>query len=159
MVTPELQQRVERFLYDYADCLDGERFADWPAFFDAADCQYLVLSRENVDRGLPVPIMSAWSHGMVTDRVMMLVKETLTWRHMRFRHQVGNIRIDEAADGLLAVRANFLVHQSDEDGVPSLFMVGQYDAILACAGAGFRIRKMAATVDSFGIDNMLAVPL
>lgn len=159
MVSPDLQQRVERFLYDYADCLDAERFAEFPSFFDEAGCEYLVLSRENLDQGLPLPIMSAFSHGMVTDRVMMLVKETLTWRRMRFRHQVGNVRVDEAAGALLAVRANFTVHQSDNDGVPSLYMVGYYDATLVRIGDALKLRRMHAVVDSFGVDNMLAMPL
>ena len=61
MVSPDLQQRIERFLYDYADCLDAERFAEFPSFFDEAGCEYLVLSRENLDQGLPLPIMSAFS--------------------------------------------------------------------------------------------------
>ena len=92
-------------------------------------------------------------------RVMMLVKETLTWRRMRFRHQVGNVRVDEAAGALLAVRANFTVHQSDNDGVPSLYMVGYYDATMVRIGDALKLRRMHAVVDSFGVDNMLAMPL
>jgi anthranilate 1,2-dioxygenase small subunit len=157
MVAADVRHAVERVLFDYADCLDSSRFAEWPAFFDEGGCTYEVLSRENEALGMPLPIMSAYSHGMVTDRVMMLVKETLTWRKMFFRHQIANVRVDAAADDALRVRANFTVHQCDQDGVPSLFMVGRYDAVLAAAT--LKIRKMAAIVDSFGVDNMMAVPL
>ena len=55
---------VSQFLHGYADHLDHERFADWVALFDADDCRYEVLSRENRDLGLNLPIMGCFSHGM-----------------------------------------------------------------------------------------------
>ena len=152
------QHEVEQFLYAYAAALDDERFAEWPAFFDAGDCTYRVLSRENTELDLPVPIMGAYSHGMVTDRVLMLVKNTLTWRHMYFRHQIANVRLAKLDDAL-GVKANFTVHQSDHEGVANLFMVGQYDGELVRRDGALKLRRLDAVVDSFGVDNMLAVPL
>lgn len=154
-----LAARVAQFLYEYAACLDEERFADWPAFFVPDDCTYRVLSRENVDLGLPVPIMGCFTHGMVRDRVAMLVKQTLTYRRMHLLRQVTNVRATAAADGSVAAKAALTVFQSSEEGVSSLYMVARYDATLRPAGDGFVIRRMDVVVDSFGIDTMLAVPL
>ncbi len=159
MIDTVLAARVAQFLYDYAACLDEERFADWPALFVPEDCTYQVLSRENVDLGLPVPIMGCFTHGMVKDRVAMLVKETLTYRRMYLLRQVTNVRANVADDGTIAAKAALLVFQSSEEGVSSLYMVARYDATLAADGDGFRIRRMDVIVDSFGIDTMLAVPL
>jgi anthranilate 1,2-dioxygenase small subunit len=154
-----LLRRVEQFLFAYAACLDEERFADWPAFFTTEPCTYQVLSRENVDLGLPVPIMGCFTHGMVKDRVAMLVKKTLTYRRMHLLRQVTNVRAVRGEDGALAAHAALVVYQSSEEGVSSLYMVARYQAALADADGHLLLRSMAVVVDSFGIDTMLAVPL
>jgi anthranilate 1,2-dioxygenase small subunit len=158
-VDTALAARVAQFLFAYAACLDEERFVDWPAFFIPEDCTYRVLSRENVDLGLPVPIMGCFTHGMVKDRVAMLVKQTLTYRRMNLLRQVTNVRASATDDGSIAAKAALVVFQSSEEGVSSVYMVARYDATLAADGDGFRIRRMDVIVDSFGIDTMLAVPL
>ena len=153
-----LRGEVEAFLYDYAACLDEERFAEWPGFFDE-DCTYEILSRENWDLKLPAPIMGCYSHGMVQDRVAMLVKGTLTYRHMYLLRQITNVRARLRDDGAVAVAAGLVVHQSSEEGVSSLYMVGRYDAQLIRVAGALRIQTMRVILDSFGIDTMLAVPL
>ncbi len=158
-----LQARVQAFLYEYAASLDEERFDDWVALFDPGNCTYEVLSRENRDLGLPAPIMGCYSYGMVCDRVAMLVKGVLTYRHNHLLRQVSNVRVRRAApeskDDALLVQAGLVVHQSDEEGVSSLYMVGRYEMQLTGVGGKHLIRRMAVVVDSFGIDTMLAVPL
>ncbi len=159
------QARVEAFLYEYAASLDEERFDDWIKLFDADDCTYEVLSRENRDLGLPAPIMGCYSWGMVCDRVAMLVKGVLTYRHNHLLRQVSNVRVRRASATAgsavmpLTVNAGLVVHQSDEEGVSSLYMVARYEIDLIEAEDSFLIRRMAVVVDSFGIDTMLAVPL
>ncbi|MFM9981282.1 MAG: aromatic-ring-hydroxylating dioxygenase subunit beta [Burkholderiales bacterium] len=158
-----LQARVQAFLYEYAASLDEERFDDWVALFDPGNCTYEVLSRENRDLGLPAPIMGCYSYGMVCDRVAMLVKGVLTYRHNHLLRQVSNVRVRRAApeskDDALLVQAGLVVHQSDEEGVSSLYMVGRYEMQLTDVGGKHLIRRMEVVVDSFGIDTMLAVPL
>jgi anthranilate 1,2-dioxygenase small subunit len=150
---------MEEFLLDYAECLDDCRFADWPGFFDPEDCRYEILSRENVDLGLPAPIMSCYSHGMIVDRVTMLVKETLTYRPMYLRRQVTNLRVRPAGPDTVVARANLVVFQSDMEGVSSLYMVGRYEDEIRVAGDRPLLRRKSVVLDSFGIDTMLAVPL
>ena len=154
---------MQAFLYEYAASLDEERFDDWVALFDPGNCTYEVLSRENCDLGLPAPIMGCYSYGMVCDRVAMLVKGVLTYRHNHLLRQVSNVRVLRAApeskDDALLVQAGLVVHQSDEEGVSSLYMVGRYEMQLTDVGGKHLIRRMAVVVDSFGIDTMLAVPL
>jgi anthranilate 1,2-dioxygenase small subunit len=155
----DLASAVQDFFYEYAACLDEERFAQWTEFFDPAACTYCVLSRENHDLGLPAPIMGCYSHGMVRDRVAMLVNETLTYRHMYLLRLVSNVRVRQEGHGLVRAAANLVVHQSSEEGVSSLYIVGRDRAELTEAEGVFRIRKLDVIVDSFGIDTMLAVPL
>ena len=154
-----LRLQVEEFFYDYAAALDEERFAEWPDFFTADNCRYEVLSRENVDLGLPVPIMSCYSHGMVRDRVAMLVQGTLTYRKMHLLRQVSNVRANAESGGTVLARAGLTVFQSDEEGVSSLYIVGRYETRLVQSAGSFAITEMKVVVDSFGIDTMLAVPI
>ena len=159
MSDPGLKSRVEDFLYAYAACLDEQRFAEWPGFFDADTCTYEVLSRENVDLDLPAPIMGCYSHGMVRDRVAMLIRNVLTYRRMNLLRQVGNVRARRADDGTVHADAGLVVYQSDPEGVSSLYIVARYRAEMQETSGGFQIRTMGVVVDSFGIDTMLAVPL
>ena len=148
---------VHQFLATYADHLDHERFAQWVDLFDPSDCRYEVLSRENRDLGLALPIMGCFSHGMIQDRVAMLAKGVLTYRRDKLLRQVSNVQL-RAADGLTA-SANLVVYQSSEEGVSSLYMVARYELELIEKTDALKIRRMAVVVDSFGIDTMLAVPL
>jgi anthranilate 1,2-dioxygenase small subunit len=151
---------VSQFLHGYTDDLDHERFADWVALFDADDCRYEVLSRENRDLGLGLPIMGCFSHGMVQDRVAMLAKGVLTYRRDRLLRQVSNLQIVPGSSAaVVSARANLVVYQSSEEGVSSLYMVARYELELIEKADALKIRRMAVVVDSFGIDTMLAVPL
>lgn len=154
-----LVQRVERFNYDYADALDQQRFAQWPEFFDTEVCDYRVLSRENHDAGLPAPLMGCYTHGMVQDRVSMLIKDTLTYRRSYLRHYITNVRASCQDDGSIQASANLLVMQSSKEGQSSLYMVGRYEDLLVAQGPALKLRRRWVIVDSFSIDNMLAIPL
>jgi anthranilate 1,2-dioxygenase small subunit len=151
-------QDLERFYFDYAASLDDERYEEWPEYF-AQDCCYEVLSRENVEQNFPAPLMSCYSHGMVIDRVAMLVKKTLTFRMMYRKHFIANIRILNEADEHIEASANVMVIQSDLEGVSSLFIAGSYVDLITTSGARLLLRNRKVIVDSFGIDNMLAVPV
>jgi anthranilate 1,2-dioxygenase small subunit len=151
--------QVSQFLYRYAELLDGEQFTDWVALFDTQQCRYEVLSRENRDLGLPLPIMGCFSHGMVRDRVAMLAKGVLTYRRDKLLRQVSNVQVQAQTGGSLQARAKLVVYQSNEEGVSSLYMVARYECELIEQGNELKLRQMAVVVDSFGIDTMLAVPL
>jgi|SRR4051812_13864755 len=149
---------LERFYFDYAACLDEERYSEWPGFF-TQDCSYEVLSRENFDQNLPAPLMSCYSHGMAVDRVSMLVKGTLTYRKMYQKHFVTNIRILEETSNTIHATANVLVIQSDLEGVSSLYITGTYRDLIEAGSGRLLLRNRRVIVDSFGIDTMLAVPV
>jgi anthranilate 1,2-dioxygenase small subunit len=149
---------LERFYFDYAACLDEERYSEWPGFF-TQDCSYEVLSRENFDQNLPAPLMSCYSNGMAIDRVSMLVKGTLTYRKMYQKRFVTNVRILEESSDTIQSAANVLIIQSDLEGVSSLYMTGTYRDVVETGGERLLLRNRRVIVDSFGIDTMLAVPV
>jgi anthranilate 1,2-dioxygenase small subunit len=158
LIVIAIQQRLERFYFDYASCLDEQRYHEWPQFFNQ-QCRYEILSRENVSQGLPVPLMSCYSHGMVSDRVVMLVNKTLTYRKMYWKHLVSNVRIEKEEPDVIHSSANVLVIQSDLEGLSSINIVGTYNDIISTRGPTLAITSRRVVIDSFGIDNMLAVPI
>ena len=143
----------------FAELLDAEQFEAWTDLFEPEDCAYRVLSRENQDLGLPLPIMGCYSHGMVRDRVAMLAKGVLTYRRDRLLRQVTNVQCQPLSESMVQARANLVVYQSSEEGVSRLYMVARYRALLRPSGENWLIKSMDVVVDSFGIDTMLAVPL
>ena len=152
-------ESIRSFFNVYAELLDEEKFEAWTELFEPEACTYRVLSRENQDLGLPLPIMGCYTHGMVRDRVAMLAKGVLTYRRDRLLRQVTNVQCQPLSESLLDARANLVVYQSSEEGVSRLYMVARYRAILRPSGDNWLIKSMDVVVDSFGIDTMLAVPL
>ena len=152
-------ESIRSFFNIYAELLDAEQFEAWTDLFEPEDCAYRVLSRENQDLGLPLPIMGCFSHGMVRDRVAMLAKGVLTYRRDRLLRQVTNVQCLDLSETQVQARANLVVYQSSEEGVSSLYMVASYNALLSVSGETWLIQSMDVVVDSFGIDTMLAVPL
>lgn len=152
-------EAIRSFFHVYAELLDAEQFEAWTELFDTQACTYRVLSRENQDLGLPLPIMGCYSHGMVRDRVAMLAKGVLTYRRDRLLRQVTNVQCHDLSESRVHASANLVVYQSSEEGVSSLYMVARYRCVLQASGNNWRIQSMDVVVDSFGIDTMLAVPL
>jgi anthranilate 1,2-dioxygenase small subunit len=158
-MSAELQRRVERLLFDYADTLDQKRFIDWPAFFSPDTCDYRVVSRENYDADLTAPLMGCYTHGMVKDRVAMLIADSLTYQKTNQRRYVSNVRVDRLEDGMVEARSNLLVMQCDFEGNLSTYMVGRCDDVIVEREGGLTFSRRTVIVDSFSIDNVLAVPL
>lgn len=145
-------------LNDYADSLDTGQFDQWPSWFDPSNCRYEIRSAENEALGLPAAMMYCDTHGMIVDRVTML-KKALTYRKMYQRHFISNLRVLEAGSGGAQLRANYQLMQTDEEGVTRLFSVGQYRARLVLVDDSPKLTEMIVVADTFGVDNMLAVPL
>jgi len=154
----ELQLKVEKFLFDYADCLNEKRYEEFPSFFKEEDCHYEVQSKENEDLGLTTPIMGCYSHGMIRDRVAQLIDNTLTYRRLNLRHFISNIRIEHDGNKI-NLKANFQVMQSDLEGVSELYLVGRYEDVLILEQGELKFISKRAILDSFSIPNMLAVPV
>ena len=154
----QAEKTTERFLIAYTDALDSEEYANWPGFFVEQNCRYEIRSRENEDLGLPAAIMYCDTHGMLVDRVTMLEK-ALTYRHLILRHFVSNVRVLEFDEASIQAQANYQLMQTDNDGVTTLFGVGQYKLNLVSSSDGWQAQTLLAIADTFGIDNMLAVPI
>src|SRR5919108_4699666 len=69
-----LKDEIESFNAAYAAALDEQRLSDWCEMF-TEDALYVVVSRENFDRNLPVGLIYCENRRMIRDRAFAL-KET-----------------------------------------------------------------------------------
>ncbi|HEV7371810.1 aromatic-ring-hydroxylating dioxygenase subunit beta [Arenibaculum sp.] len=157
-LTPELRFEVADLYADYAECLDEQRFADWPDFF-TEDCVYKIIPRENFERGLPLCTVWAESRGMLKDRVTGIT-ETMMYMPRTCRHIVSAPRIHAlGADGSIGVRANYLVVQILADEPARVFQVGRYLDTLVRSDGVLRFREKLCVFDDVLIDNSLIYPV
>ena len=83
-----LRVSVEAFLAEYMLAIDEDRLEEWHDFF-VEDGSYRITTRENMELGLPLNLMSCKGHGMFKDRIVAMreivpaatAKLTLTGEH------------------------------------------------------------------------------
>lgn len=149
--------QVQSLYASYARAIDDARFDDWLALFDDT-CAYHVLPRENVQRGLSLPIVRCRTRAMLADRIVSLQQANIYNIHVD-RHLVANVVVVGAdADGVLA-EADFVIHQTDTEGETRLFSAGRYRTRLVRRDGVLRIAEQTATVDTAAVPTLLATPI
>jgi len=133
----------------HGDLLDEERFDEWLDLF-TDDCEYLVIARENVGRGLPLAAIRCESKGYLKDRVVA-VRETSMYIPRSQRHVVGAPL--QHADGTWS--ASYSVFQTLPDEPSTVFSVGRYLA----AVDGDRFARLHVVYDSTLVNNSIVKPL
>src|SRR5215475_5370235 len=105
-----LHRAIDDFNSAYAAALDEQRLVDWAEMF-TDDAFYVVISRENADRNMPVGLIYCENKGMIHDRAFAL-KNTEMFAPRYLRHIVGNLQVlGEEPNGDIRARANYVVVQ------------------------------------------------
>jgi salicylate 5-hydroxylase small subunit len=158
LLTADLRAEVEALYGEYAERLDDGPLISWPELF-TEDCEYLVVPRDNDERGLPVAIMRCESRRMLSDRVRA-VRETIMHEPRYLRHHITNIGGHEGTAGRLELRANFSVIEVLPDALPRILMVGRYrDVAVRDSGGGLRFAVKHCVFDSVLVPNTIVVPV
>ncbi len=152
-----LRLEVEELYSEYCAALDEGRYEDWAALFTEA-CLYRIVPRDNHDRGLPLAIMHCESRLMLQDRVVA-IRETSYYAPRFLRHIVSGIRVDGAAEGRIAGRANYLVLQTLPEQPTALFNAGRYLDVIVRDEGKLRFRERLCIFDSIVVPNSLIVPI
>jgi len=148
---------VQQLHAEVARVLDAGDFARWPDYF-TEDAMYLVQSRENFDRGLPLATMRLESRAMLRDRV---VGATDTMFHDPYfqRHVVGAPVILGVRDGEVDAEAAYLVVRTHRDAMPELLSVGRYLDRLVRLDGRWLIRRRNCIFDNDLLPNSLIYPI
>ncbi len=154
-----LHKEIEDFNTAYAAALDEQRLDDWAEMF-TDDAFYVVISRENADRGLPVGLIYCENKGMIQDRAFAL-KNTEMFAPRYLRHIVGNLQVlGEEPNGDIRARANYVVVQVLFDRPDArLHQVGVYHDVFRRVGDRLKLAARRCVYDNLLVDNALCLPV
>ena len=153
-----LHHEVEQFNAAYAAALDEQRLTDWVEMF-TDDAFYVIISRENADRGMPVGLIYCENKGMIFDRAFALEK-TAMFAPRYLRHIIGNLQILGEEDGEIRARANYVVVQVLFDRPDAkLHQVGVYYDRFRRVGAELKLAERRCVYDNLLVDNALCIPV
>ena len=154
-----LHHEVEQFNAAYAEALDEARLTDWVEMF-TDDAFYVVISRENADRGLPVGLIYCDSKKMIHDRAFALEKTTM-FAPRYLRHIVGNLQmLGQERNGDVRARANYVLIQVLYDRPEAkLHQVGVYHDVFRRVDGALKLAERRCIYDSLLVDNALCLPV
>jgi anthranilate 1,2-dioxygenase small subunit len=154
-----LRHDIDDFNAAYAAALDEQRLSDWAEMF-TDDAFYVVISRENADRGLPVGLIYCDSKKMICDRAFALEKTTM-FAPRYLRHIIGNLHIlGQDQDGAIRARANYVLIQVLYDRPEAkLHQVGAYHDVFRRVDGVLKLSERRCIYDSLLVDNALCLPV
>jgi anthranilate 1,2-dioxygenase small subunit len=153
-----LHREVDEFNSAYAAALDEQRLADWAEMF-TDDAFYVVISRENADRNMPVGLIYCEKKGMLLDRANAMKTEMFAPRYLR--HIIGSPQVlSEEPNGDIRARANYVVVQVLFDRPEAkLHQVGVYYDKFRRIGDGIKLAERRCVYDNLLVDNALCLPV
>lgn len=154
-----LRHEIEAFNVRYANALDDQRLDDWTEMF-TDDALYVILSRENHDRNMPVGLIYCEGKGMIRDRAFA-TKETAMFAPRYLRHVIGNLDvISEEYDGTIRARANYVVLQVLFDRPDAtLHQVGVYHDVFRRDNGALKLAERRCVYDNLLVPNALCLPV
>jgi anthranilate 1,2-dioxygenase small subunit len=153
-----LHREIEEFNNAYAAALDESRLVDWAEMF-TDDGFYVVISRENADRNMPVGLIYCENKGMLLDRANAMKTEMFAPRYLR--HIVGNLQVlGEEQNGEIRARANYVVIQVLFDRPDAkMHQVGVYYDRFRRVGDQLKLAERRCVYDNLLVDNALCLPV
>jgi anthranilate 1,2-dioxygenase small subunit len=154
-----LHHDIHNFNAAYAAALDEQRLMDWVEMF-TDDAFYVVISRENADKKLPVGLIYCDSKGMIYDRAFALEK-TAMFAPRYLRHIIGNLQVIEPnGEHGICARANYAVMQVLYDRPEAkLHQVGAYHDVFRRVNGGLKLAERRCIYDNLLVDNALCLPV
>ncbi len=146
---------------------DPRRIEEWPGLF-AAQAEYLVITRENLERGLPIAVIRDDSRDRILDR-LVIIREF--WgasgraedRHYNAgwpRHVVGPAWAEPGDAGEMRVGANFMVwNTTPVDGSPRLLALGEYRDVVAFDAGEPKLKSKTVILDAPVLQDVFVYPL
>ena len=154
-----LQHEIERFNTAYAKALDEQRLSDWAEMF-TPDGFYIVISRENDDKKMPVGLIYCENRGMIRDRAFALEK-TAMFAPRYLRHLVTNTSVEEERpDGTIVAAANYAVMQVLFDRPDArIHQLGRYEDVFRRVDGELKLSSRRCIYDSLLVPNALCIPV
>lgn len=165
-----IREELETLYAECASALDDADWDRWAGLF-AERCSYRVTTKENVDRGYALSLMSCATRGMLLDRVYAL-KETQFYIPRVFRRIYGGVRLVtvdaplagesndlEGVNGAVHAGCSFAVFETRVGEHTNVFAAGRFIDVVCREGDRLRFFKRTCILDSALIPNSLPCPL
>jgi len=146
---------------------DPRRLEEWPGLF-AAEAEYLVITRENQERGLPIAIIRDDTRDRILDRLVVIREfwaaggrpEDHHYNTGWPRHVVGPSWAEADEDGRVLVGAHFAVWSTAAvDGSPRLLAVGEYRDVVDFSTGEPKLRSKTVILDTPVLQDVFVYPL
>ncbi|MEM5388146.1 anthranilate 1,2-dioxygenase small subunit AndAd [Paraburkholderia phymatum] len=141
---------------NYISAIDNDKLEEWAAFF-TEDGFYEIVSKENVEQGLPAPIIHCDSARMIRDRVLSLRNANI-YERPSYRHFLSGMQWQPCEDGW-TMTTNYLVVNTVQDGSTSIYQAGRYIDHVVNTPDGLRFRKKRCVFDTSRVQTLLAYPI
>ena len=137
-VSADTREILTALMAEYAMTIDEDRLEDWVELF-AEDCDYRVVTRENVEQGLPNVLMWCDNKDMLRDRVDSY-RNVNEYNLHYDRHVLGPLRFIGEKGGAWTFEVSYSLFQTTLEGESRLFSVGRYriEARLEGGVCGYR---------------------
>jgi anthranilate 1,2-dioxygenase small subunit len=142
---------------EYGMALDEDRLEEWVELFEE-ECDYRVVTRENIEQGLPNVLMWCDNKNMLRDRVESY-RQVNEYNPHYDRHVIGPLRMLEHKDGVASFEAGYSLFQTDLEGNSRLFSVGRYRVDASLRGERAKLRRVLVVADTGAIPSLLATPI
>jgi anthranilate 1,2-dioxygenase small subunit len=156
-VPPEVREAMTALMAEYAMLIDENRLEDWVELFDEA-CDYKVITRENVEQGLPNVLMWCDNKNMLRDRVE-------SYRHVNLynlhydRHVLGPLHFTGQDGAIWKFDVSYSLFQTELEGASRLFSVGKYRVEALVDRDDARLRSIVVVADTGLVPSLLATPV
>jgi anthranilate 1,2-dioxygenase small subunit len=142
---------------EYAMLIDEDKLEQWVELF-ADDCDYRVVTRENVEQGLPNILMWCDNKDMLADRVESYRNVNLYNLHYD-RHILGPVRITGHDGNTWKFDVSYSLFQTTLEGESRLFSVGRYQVEAILKSESAQLKTVTVVADTGLIPSLLATPI
>jgi anthranilate 1,2-dioxygenase small subunit len=153
----EQRDKIETLLHAYIDCIDEQRYEEWPELF-LENGKYSIVTREQLKENLRIGVLECRNRAMMRDRIYSMHNANIFSPH-HYRHLLGSIRIEGISDDIARVRSGFAVVRIMVDGNTDLFLSGAYQDEIDVSGEQARFVRRTVVLDSSRVDTLIVIPV
>ncbi|HEX4183399.1 MAG TPA: anthranilate 1,2-dioxygenase small subunit AndAd [Caulobacteraceae bacterium] len=152
----ETVMAVRDLMDRYISAIDNDHLEMWPEFF-TDDCVYEIIPKENVDLGLPAPLIYCDNKRMLRDRVVSL-RHANIFSPTTYRHFASGLTWKLDGEDILT-RSNYLVINTSQAGQSIVYQTGVYADRLVWIDGALKFKVRRAIYDTSRVQTLLALPV
>ncbi len=152
-----VREAISDLMAEYALAIDEDRLEDWVELF-VEDCDYRVVTRENVEQELPNVLMWCDNKNMLRDRIDSY-RNVNEYNLHYDRHVLGPPRFTGEENGVWRFEVSYSLFQTELEGASRLFSVGRYRVEALVSDNIARLKAVTVIADTGLVPSLLATPI